>query len=103
MVARKKYPDASRGANMMLRMAVSGQIVMAFVPPAFNQSDWENDDDVIRMKSNYEREFHSRRVQEANFRDDIHSSSMKESSDNSDESSDDDFGVQQNRFAFLGE
>lgn len=103
MVARKKYPDASRGANMMLRMAVSGQIVMAFVPPGFNQSDWENDDDVIRMKSNYEREFHSRRVQEANFRDDIHSSSMKESSDNSDESSDEDFGVQQNRFAFLGE
>jgi len=104
MVARKKYPDASRGANMLLRMAVTGQIVMAFVPPGFKPEMWENEPEVKKMKSNYEKEFHSRRVAE-NFREEIHSSSMKESSDNDDDDNDDDddFGTTQNRFAFLDE
>ena len=75
MVARKKYPDASRGANMLLRMAVTGQIVMAFVPPGFKPEMWENEPEVKKMKSNYEKEFHSRRVAE-NFREEIHSSSI---------------------------
>ena len=43
MVNRKRYPDAYRGANFLLRMAVSGQIVLAFEPPGFLASDFENE------------------------------------------------------------
>ena len=43
MVARKRYADAYRGANFMLRMAVSGQICLAFQPHGYRRDAFENE------------------------------------------------------------
>ena len=54
MVNRKRYPDAYRGANFLLRMAVSGQVVLAFEPPGFIASEFKNDKGnslILRIKS----------------------------------------------------
>jgi len=43
MVSRKRYPDAYRGANFILRMAVTGQLVLAFKPPGYSAELFKND------------------------------------------------------------
>lgn len=95
MVARKKYPDASRGANLLLRMAVQGQIVMSFTPPGFLISDWSENDEVITLKKMAQVDHSARRV--AQFKSDVSSRAETETTQSS---SDDEHPVA-NRFALL--
>ena len=81
MVARKKYPDASRGANLLLRMAVQGQVVMSFTPPGFLVSDWSENDEVITLKKMAQVDHSARRV--AQFKSDVSSRAETETTQQS--------------------
>ncbi|CAG5103452.1 Oidioi.mRNA.OKI2018_I69.chr1.g779.t1.cds [Oikopleura dioica] len=64
MVAKRAYPDAYRGANFILRMAVSGQLVLAFEPPGFEAAEFENDPEVKKIKALANKEQFYRRENE---------------------------------------
>ena len=99
MVARKKYPDASRGANLILRMAVSGQIVMAFVPPKYIQTVWSKNIEVKKLNELAEQEHATRRVAAV----DKEKIELTQNSTETETSDDDIVPPVNNRFALLEE
>ena len=105
MVAKRAYPDAYRGANFILRMAVSGQLVLAFEPPGFDAAEFENDPEVKKIKALANKEQFYRRENELEkkyekLKKEEESEESSEESEEEDED-DDEFSAPVNRFAML--
>jgi len=105
MVARKRYPDASRGANLMLRMAVHGQLVMSFTPPGFVINDWKDNEEVVKLKVMAQTDHQTRRVAAQTAKSQLFSKQSSSSSDDDDEESEEEDTEPPsfNRFALLDE
>jgi ribosome biogenesis GTPase A len=104
MVAKRAYPDAYRGANFILRMAVSGQLVLAFEPPGYDPADFCNDLEVQKIKALANKEQLTRR--DVELENKYSARKTKEETDESSEEQsekDEDFSVPVNRFAMLSD
>jgi len=104
MVAKRAYPDAYRGANFILRMAVSGQLVLAFEPPGYDPADFCNDLEVQKIKALANKEQLTRR--DVELENKYSALKTKEETDESSEEQsekDEDFSVPVNRFAMLSD
>ena len=105
MVAKRAYPDAYRGANFILRMAVSGQLVLAFEPPGYDAAAFCNNPEVQKIKALANKEQFTRRDNELEKK--YSAMKTKEESEESEEedSSSEEEGVSApvNRFAMLND
>ena len=101
MVAKRAYPDAYRGANFILRMAVSGQLVLAFEPPGFDPADFCNDPEVQKIKVLANKEQLTRRDDELEKK--YSALKTKEESTEEESEEDEDFSAPVNRFAMLSD